>query len=131
MQLLVLYRQAFLDEGERDKRLVENYLQPISKAWSENFSALFESLGDKISLFTNPELFGKAEELKKQKEFEKEADEMDIEKVLFDTLKVVPSEYIVGTEADSPLTARENNEFDEEITGWVDAKNALFRELRE
>lgn len=131
LQLLVLYRQVFLDEQEEYERIVNSYVKPISQAWSDNFKILFKDFADQISFITDPKLFKKYDEVIRQKHFEKEAKEENLEDLLFETLKQVPSYYEIETEDNSTLKIKEDDSFDEMMTGWVEQKENIFKMLRE
>lgn len=83
-------------------------------------------------MFTDPKMFSKYQELIEQKSFEKEAEEEDLESVLFDTLKAVPQTYEVETEEDiaSQTLSSKDEEFNDFVAGWVDDKESLFKLLR-
>lgn len=128
LQLVVLYRQAFLDKEEELEFNFKQYIRPVSSAWSDQF----KDLAEMISMFTDPKMFSKYQELIEQKSFEKEAEEEDLESVLFDTLKAVPQTYEVETEEDiaSQTLSSKDEEFNDFVAGWVDDKESLFKLLR-
>lgn len=128
LQLVVLYRQAFLDKEEELEFNFKQYIRPVSSAWSD----LFKDLAEMISMFSDPKMFAKYQELLEQKKYESEVEEEDLESVLFETLSAVPQSYEVETEDDltsQPLTEADE-EFNDFVSGWVDDKDSLFKLLR-
>lgn len=126
LQIVVLYRQAFLDEADNYKHIAENYVRPISDAWSDKFDKMTEM----ISLFSNAEMFKRYKDYKDQKEYEQEIEEKNLTDVLFETLNAVPAYYEIETAPEYERFLKEDTEYNELITGWVSNKDELFKDLR-
>lgn len=117
-----------MDKEEELEFNFKQYIRPVSSAWSD----LFKDLAEMISMFSDPKMFAKYQELLEQKKYESEVEEEDLESVLFETLSAVPQSYEVETEDDltsQPLTEADE-EFNDFVSGWVDDKDSLFKLLR-
>lgn len=126
MQIIVLYRQVFLNEKVAFENNVDRYVKPIMKALSE----ILNDNAEYIAMFSDIKLFKQVKEMADQKKYEKEVEENDLVSVLFETIRAVEQEIIVEDVQDNPMEEHLNEEFEEQVTGWVTARENLFESLR-
>lgn len=126
MQIIVLYRQVFLNEKVAFENNVDRYIKPIMKALSE----VLNDNAEYIAMFSDIKLFKQVKEMAEQKKYEKEVEENDLVSVLFETIRSVEQEIIVEDVQDNPIHEHLNEEFEEQVTGWVTARENLFESLR-
>lgn len=127
LQIVILYRQAFLNEKESVDNTVKGYIEPLFKAWSD----LMNDFTERISMFSNPELFKSYKELLEQKKYVEEVEEEDLTKVLFETLEAVPIMVEVPNEEDQIPTMEEDPELSKLMTGWIEDTDDIIKKLRE
>lgn len=89
-QLLVLYRQAMVEEEEAKREQID-LIRAVNDIWMQNFSTLFKDL----QFFVNPQMFKMILEMKDLEKHREEVSAEEFPELWENIMKVIPQTFIV------------------------------------